>query len=219
MSLRRKTFHVLVWLSVVPGLIVLWFVFGLLGAVVPSDGTASGDDVTVRLAGTAIHYDFLLPATPQTRAAFAFAAQAGVPIDAPEAAWILVGWGARDFYTATGSYSDMSVGPVWKAVTGDESVLRVDVWGDVDLGGRPEIRLSATQYTRLLTALVGSTDRIALDHPGFTLTDGFFGGTGGFSLLRTCNVWVGEMVRAAGLRFGLWTPTPQAVRLALRTHL
>lgn len=33
--------------------------------------------------------------------------------------------------------------------------------------------------------------------------------------MRTCNVWVGERLRRAGLPFGNWTPTPQAVRLSL----
>jgi uncharacterized protein (TIGR02117 family) len=194
---------------------VLWIFAGFVGAVIPSGAAAPGDDVTIRLAGTAIHYDFLLPATSQTRAAFGFSNKAGVPIDDDAVAWILIGWGARDFYTATGSYSDMSAGPIWKAVTGDTSVLRVDVWPDVDLGDRPSITLSAAQYTRLLVALLGSTNGVALDHPGFTGTDRFFGGTGGFHILRTCNVWVGEMLRAAGVRFGRWTPTPQAVRLAI----
>lgn len=186
-----------------------------MGALIPSGGAPPGDDVTIRLAGTAIHYDFLLPTTPETRAAFGFAARAGVPVDAPGAAWILVGWGAREFYTTTGTYSDMSAGPIWSALTGDTSVLRLDVWSDIDLGDRPGITMSAAQYTRLLAALAGSTDRRALAHPGFTETDRFFGGTGRFDVLRTCNVWVGEMLRAAGLRFGIWTPTPQAVRLAI----
>ncbi|WP_055083364.1 DUF2459 domain-containing protein [Jannaschia donghaensis] len=196
----------------------VWLIAGLIGAMIPSDGAAPGDDVTIHLVGTAIHYDFLLPATPRTRAAFGFATDAGVPVDALGARWILIGWGARDFYTATGRYSDMEVGPVWRAVTGDASVLRVEVWGDVDLSGRPELRLGAVQYDRLLAALVASTDRQALNHPGFTATDGFFGAVGRFDLWRTCNVWVGQMLRAAGVRFGVWTPTPQAVRLALRWH-
>lgn len=198
-----------------PGLAALWFVAGLIGGVIPSVGAAPGDDVEIRLVGTAIHYDFLLPVTPETRAAFGFAARAGVPVEAPDAAWILAGWGARDFYTATGAYSDMEIGPVWRAVSGDASVLRVEVWGDVDLGDRPRIGLSAAQYTRLLEAIVASTDGRVLESPGFTPTDRFFGGRGGFGFWRTCNVWVGEMLRAAGLRFGVWTPTPQAVRLAL----
>ncbi len=174
--------------------------------------------MAIHLVGTAIHYDFVLPATPETRAAFAFAGGVGVPVGAAEARWILVGWGARDFYTATGTYADMEAGPIWRAVTGDDSVLRIDVLGDVDLSGTPVLRLSTAQYARLLAAIRASTDGTALAHPGFTASDAFFEGAGRFDLWRTCNVWVGEMLQAAGLRFGRWTPTPQSIRLALRLH-
>ena len=202
-------------LLMLPGAVALWFAAGLLGGAVLSDGEAPGSDVVVRLVGTPIHYDFLLPATPETRAAFGFAAAAGVPVEDAAVRWILVGWGARDFYTTVGGYGDMTAGPVWRAITGDASVLRVEAWGEVDPGTAPAIPMGAAQYDRLLAAIVASTDGRALDHPGLTAADRFFGGIGRFDLRRTCNVWVGEMLRAAGLRFGLWTPTPQAVRLSL----
>ncbi|UWQ18470.1 DUF2459 domain-containing protein [Jannaschia sp. M317] len=196
-----------------PALIALWFGTGLVGALLPAAGEVPGDDVAIRLIGTAIHYDILLPATPEARAKLAFAGMAGVPIDAPGAEWILVGWGARDFYTATGTYADMRPGPVWRAVTGDHSVLRVEVLGALDTADLPEVRLSAAQFTRLLGAVAGTRSGPVVPGAGFTATDAFFEADGRFHLNRTCNVWVGEMLRAAGLRFGRWTPTPQAVRL------
>jgi uncharacterized protein (TIGR02117 family) len=203
----------------VAGLLPLgWVLAGLVGAALPSGGTETGGDgpVEIRLFGTLIHYDFLLPATPEARAAFAFAARAGVPIDAPGTEWILAGWGARDFYTATGRYVDMRAGPVWRALTGDASVLRVDAYGPVGTEGTIRLRLSRDAYARLLKAIAASRAGPILPHPGFTDTDAFFEGAGRFDALRTCNVWAGAMLRAAGLRLGAWTPTPQALRLSLR---
>lgn len=51
--------------------------------------------------------------------------------------------------------------------------------------------------------------------PGFGPTDRFFAAHGRFDILRTCNTWISDMLRAAGLRFGAWTPTPYAVTLSL----
>lgn len=213
--------------------IALWFCAGLLGAIVPSAGEAPGDAVEVRLVGTALHYDFLLPATPETRAAFAFAAARGVPLEAPGVEWVLAGWGARDFYTGTPTLADVRPGPVWRAITGDASVLRVDVWGPVAGDGTLRLRLSSAQYTRLLAAIVATLADPTLVHPepaapdladpepaeaGFTPTDAFFAARGRFDGFRTCNTWVGAMLRAAGVRFGVWTPTPQAVRLSVALH-
>ena len=214
--MRRLLRRALGAVLAVPVLILFWFLAGLAGAAIPSGGEAHGDDVEIRLVGTAIHYDFLLPATPETRAAFAFADN--VPLDAPGVAWILAGWGARDFYTATGTYVDMRPGPVWRAVTGDASVLRVDAWGPFEGDGTLRLRLSAGQYARLLSAIVATRDGPELVEAGFTPTDAFFAARGRFDAVRTCNVWVGAMLRAAGLRFGVWTPTPQAVRLSVALH-
>lgn len=138
-----------------------------------------------------------------------------MPVSNPAVDWVLAGWGARDFYTSTGSYSDMRPGPVWRAMTGDASVLRVEVLGPIDPTGLTRVPLSERQFTRLLGAIAATRTGARLADAGFTATDGFFEARGRFSILRTCNTWIGEMLRAAGLRFGRWTPTPQAVRLAL----
>ncbi len=214
---RRRVRAAVVASLLLPGLILVWFVAGLVGALLPSAGAAPGDDVEIRLVGTAIHYDFLLPATAETRAAFGFAAE--VPVEAPDVAWILAGWGAREFYTATGTYADLAAGPVARAVTGDASVLRVEVWGPFDGADSLRLRLGSAQYTRLLAAIVATADGPALDGAGFSRTDAFYPARGRFDVLRTCNVWVGRMLRAAGLRFGVWTPTPQAVRLSATIYL
>jgi hypothetical protein len=46
----------------------------------------------------------------------------------------------------------------------------------------------------------------------------FYRAKGRFNILHTCNAWTGEVLRAAGIRFGLWTPTTQAVKLGLWLH-
>ncbi|MBQ0765923.1 MAG: DUF2459 domain-containing protein, partial [Sulfitobacter litoralis] len=55
---------------------------------------------------------------------------------------------------------------------------------------------------------------IRSDVAGYTQTDGFFEAKGTFHILRTCNVWIGERLREAGIRFGIWTPMPLSVSLS-----
>lgn len=202
-------------------LVALWFGAGLAGALLPGqharfDGPPA---VEIALVGTAIHYDLLLPLTPDLRRRFGFAAAAGVAITAPEADWLLIGWGAREFYMSAGSYREVPLGAVARAVMGDESVIRLEAWGKVAperLPGARKVRLTAAGYRALLARLdrdLGS--RRLVRAPGLAARDAFFAGRGGFSALRTCNVWVGEVLREAGLRLGGWTPTPQALRLSL----
>ena len=202
------------------GIPVLYLGLAVLGALVPGRVAELPDDrgmpVEIGLIAGSIHYDFLLPATPETRAALGFANSAGVPVDAPWVEHILIGWGAREFYTSAGSYAEMRAGPIWRAVTGDRSVLRVDVFGTISAQAEyTRLMLSAAQYDALLRAIAATATERALTGAGHTPTDGFVEAAGRFHILRTCNTWVSGVLRAAGVPMGVWTPTPYSVRMSL----
>lgn len=164
-----------------------------------------------------IHYDLLLPLTPQTRAAFAFAEGAGVPVADPWGEWLIVGWGAKGFYTAPNGVRGWTLPILFRAISGDTSVLRLDVAGPViDATGITYLDLTQTQFDSLITvSLAALASPVPLPDAGFTDTDSFFPARGNFDILRTCNTWIGTTLRDAGLPFGRWTPFPQSVRLSL----
>lgn len=202
-------------------LIALWLLAGFAGALIPAqvarhDGPAV---VEIGLIATPIHYDLLLPLTPALRRRFGFAAASGVAVDGPEAGWLLVGWGAHGFYTSAGRYADVPAGAVAQGIIGDGSVVRLEAWGQFALTDLPDaqvLRLTASGYEAVLTRIEAElgTPRL-VKAPGLTPQDAFFAGSTGFSILRTCNVWMGETLRAAGVRLGGWTPTPQSLRFSL----
>ncbi len=203
--------------------LALYFLAALIGAVIPGSGfRASGEDVVeVHLIRGPIHYDFLIPLTAETRERLGDLNDAGVPLDGPRAQGLLIGWGAQEFYTTTGTYSDVALGAVFKGLAGDRSVLRTDVVGrlptDLDL---PGIRMNPEQFARFLNAIEASFARsdqgrlVPLNATGFSATDRFFAARGTFNLFQTCNVWIGQILRAAEVRFGLWVPLPYSVTLS-----
>ncbi|MFO1204139.1 MAG: DUF2459 domain-containing protein [Tabrizicola sp.] len=172
---------------------------------------------TIGLLQGPIHTDILFPLTPETRSRFAFAEAAGVPINHPKADWLLLGWGSAAFYTTAGTYADITASAVLIAATGDNAVIRLDALGPLpQMQNLRYLQLSEAQFQALLaqtSATFASREKLA--HPGFTGTDAFFPAKGHFSLLRTCNVWLGETMRASGIRFGLWTPANWSVTLSL----
>lgn len=207
---------------------LLYLGASVAGALIPGPGPIhSGSPArSVGLIQGWLHTDILLPLTPEIRARFAFAEASGVPVGDPRAAWLLVGWGARDFYTTAGTYADITAAALFSAATGDAAVLRLDALGP--LPEMPELTLLALSEPQLQALMAGIAAAFArdatgrpqpLDHPGFSPTDAFFHAKGRFTLLRTCNVWLGQTLRAAGIRFGLWTPVNWSVRLALDWHL
>jgi len=199
---------------------LIYLALAALGALLPGRtaeiAATGGPPVEIGLIAGPIHYDLLLPTTPETRVALGFAAVADVPIDAAGVEHILIGWGARDFYTSAGSFAQMEPGPIWRAVTGDASVLRIDVFGSIDpQADYPRLTLDPAQYDALLQAIAATATERAIPGAGHTPTDGFVEAQGRFHIFRTCNTWISDVLRAAGVPMGLWTPTPYAVRLSL----
>lgn len=198
---------------------LLYIAAGLIGGAAATGGPRidAAREYRIGLLAGPIHYDLLIPLHDDIRPRFAFAEAAGVPVTDPAAEWVLVGWGARDFYTATATLADMQLPIVLRAATGDRSVMRLDTVGRIaDFDGIPLIALTETEMHAMIDAILASFDgEDALPLPGFTLTDAFFPAKGRFHLLNTCNVWLGRILRAAGLPFGRWTPFPQSIRLSL----
>lgn len=217
--------RILIWLAALPLLYVLAAVLGGLVMVPQAETTTLQARLTrVLLVSGPIHYDILLPLKRDqndVRDRFDFLRDHDMPLDNPRAEWLLVGWGARDFYTTAGTYRDVTARAVWRGLTGDRSVMRVDVLGHLrnNLAVR-ELWLNPPEYAALLTAIRASFAEqpdgqpLVLPEPGFSDSDRFFAAKGQFHLFNTCNVWVGRVIRAAGQRFGVWTPTPFAVTLS-----
>lgn len=205
---------------------LLYVAAAYVGAVLPGRqaDVPHGTDNLIGLVRGPIHYDFLIPLTPQTRARFGFAEAAGVPVSLPAAEWLVVGWGARQFYTIAGTFADATPGSVFRAVTGDDAVMHLDVAGDVSqIASVRYLTLSDAQFAALLQAIDASflhdqTGAPLMLPDRFSNHDAFFAGKGRFNLFHTCNNWVGETLRAAGVPMGVWTPLPQTLTLSLDWH-
>jgi uncharacterized protein (TIGR02117 family) len=217
MRLLKRVFAVFGTLLAVT---LMYLAAAAVGGLVPgrSAEIAAGDDVQIGLLYGPIHVDFLIPATPETRRVLDFAAAGGVRVHGSDVGYFIVGWGAREFYTTTPQWADMSLRATALAITGDASVLRVDtVHANVNLAQIPQLSLSSAQYTALLAQITATAapDAIGLEVQGHRATSGFVEAQGRFHILRTCNTWVGRSLRAAGVPMGVWTPTPYSVRLSL----
>jgi uncharacterized protein (TIGR02117 family) len=209
-------------LALIPALPLLYLAASLVLPLIPGPGPdLSGPPAqTIGLLQGPIHTDILFPLTPEIRTRFAFAYSAGVPLNHPDAQWLVFGWGSAAFYTTAGTYADITASAVLTAATGDDAVIRLDALGPLPpLENLRFLHLSQAQFQALLAQTSAAfASETKLNHPGFTGTDAFFPAHGHFSALRTCNVWLGETLRAAGIPFGLWTPANWSVTLSLN-HL
>ncbi|OHV89610.1 TIGR02117 family protein [Mesorhizobium sp. ORS 3428] len=172
-----------------------------------------------------IHTDIAIPLDDAVRRRFHFLADAGLPSDAPEARYLVFGWGGRAFYLETPTWSQLKAVPVLKALTLDASVMHVDLAGsirepDPDVVG---FDIDEEHFSALLDYIAssfrqGPNGPIAIDNPGYSRFDRFYEANGYFNALVGCNTWTAAALRTAGLRTGWWNPLPVSLELSLRLY-
>jgi len=132
--MRRKLHKVIRWLLLLVGAACAALI---LGTVVPRPllGQAVSGEAPARrilVLASPIHTDIAVPIDATTLGEFSFLRDAGLPVDDPNARWMLFGWGSRAYYMATPELSDTTVGPLFKALTLDASVMHVEILGPID---------------------------------------------------------------------------------------
>jgi uncharacterized protein (TIGR02117 family) len=135
--------------------------------------------------------------------------------DFPGAEFLEVGWGDRDFYQAREPTSGMALAAAFRSSASVIHVTGLTAPAEQAYPGSEveEVSLSLAGFERLLAfvrdahARDGSGRALAVG-PGLTAGSRFYEGREPYHLLRTCNTWTAEALRAAGLPIDArWTLT------------
>jgi uncharacterized protein (TIGR02117 family) len=191
------------------GLCVCYIVVALaLGALpVNRDFTETSGGVPVAVCSNGVHTDFVLPVRSEAVDWSTFFPPAHYPVDVTGFDHIGIGWGDLDFYRSTPSWADFDTGIALKALGGlGPAAMHVQYRPGPGTDARCRSALISIQQYRALANYIAATlvsQRPAA--PGYGATDLFYPAQGRFSLIRTCNVWVGQGLKAAGVPTGLWT--------------
>ena len=166
--------------------------------------------------------DIAIPVTSEVRQKFTFLQHDNFPLFHPKLSYLVIGWGARGFYTSTKNLSDIGLGPVVSAVTGDSSVLHFIPSGDLSKqDGLKKLTIRQSGLNQLIESILGSIrmsdSQIPMVLPGENhgLNDLFYEAKGKFSIFSPCNVWTARMLRSAGVKTGVWTPTTYSIMMSL----
>ncbi|MCS6812691.1 MAG: TIGR02117 family protein [Cyanobacteria bacterium] len=140
--------------------------------------------------------------------------------------YLSIGWGDRDFYLQTPTIQDLKISTVVRAMAFSAgSVLHVQGYPT-----RPQrlpgftikiLRLSPPNYRALVQFIDQSFQRDYQGHPiivkrGYRPNSSFYAANGHYSLIRTCNTWTADGLRAAQVNTPLWSGLAPAVMLHLR---
>ena len=214
-DMMRVVRRALLALAAVPA---LYLVAALVGSLVPVNrGWHEADrGITVYLADNGIHADLILPAAAEGLDWHPLVPQRDFAAPNPAARWVAFGSGEERVYLETPRWRDIKPKTVWSALSGGKRVMHVEWVGDPAYAVRA-IRLRPEEYRRLWAAIradfaldpAGRPQRIA--HPGYGPADAFYRATGKASAVRTCNSWVADRLRLAGVKTSLWPPFVQGL--------
>jgi uncharacterized protein (TIGR02117 family) len=209
---RARIRRLILALAAIPALLALYLLAGTIGGLIPANAgwAEPADGITIYVEDNGVHAGIVVPklAGGVDWRPLAPASALRDPRMAGHG-WLAIGWGERGFYQDTPTWADVRIGTILNAAIGsDATVMHVQHLPRPVPG--PSVRavtLRQGEYQRLATfiragwAVPGGPGR-----PGHFRSDSFFDGRGRYSAIHTCNAWVGEALRAAGVRVGRWTP-------------
>lgn len=190
---------------------VLYFCAALTFGVIPVNGTftQTRGGVPIAVCSNGVHTDFVLPVKTEVVDWSTVFPPEGFPAEVARYDHIGIGWGDLAFYQSTPRWSDLDVGTTLRAMAGlGPTALHVQYRPGPGPAERcAALTIGAVQYRKLVDYIGGTL--IPTGAPvaaGYGASDAFFPARGRFSLFTTCNVWVGQGLKAAGLPTRLWTP-------------
>lgn len=190
-----------------------YMVAALIGSLVPVNRgwTEPAEGTTIYLADNGIHSDIVMPAKAQGLDWSALVPRSDTAAAPAQAQWVAFGAGEEQVYLETPTWWDIRPETIWDALTGSRRVMHVDWVVDPSYAARA-IRLRPEEYRRLWAAvradfeLDGDGRPVRIDHPGYGCCDSFYRAGGRFSALNTCNSWVADKLRLAGVEASVWPP-------------
>lgn len=201
-----------------------YLMIALVGLIpVNNHFTPTPDGIEIFVISNAVHADIVVPINAGAidwRRRFPETLFRGNTAYATHAA---IGWGDRGFFLETPTWSDLKMTTAANALlVPSQSCLHVYLTNPQFLtASRRRVRISQQQYEQLCAFIDNSFSRDAADNyqpiPGisYSQSDAFFAANGSYHAFATCNCWVGNALRSAGVRCGWFTPLPKSVYLYL----
>ena len=197
-------------------LVVAYGAAGMIGGAIPSNAgwRQPAEGVRIFLDDNGIHTGIVLPVST-AGVDWRDLVHAEDLADPRYAAYdhIEIGWGDRHFYQDTPTWADLRPTTLLRAAIGSgDTLIHVDHLPAPQPGETVRaITLSPDQYRRLAAVIRAQFVPGGAHYHGYGGWDAFYEARGRYSALHTCNAWTGDMLRAAGIRVGAWTPFPVTV--------
>ncbi len=185
---------------------------GWAGSSIPRnpDWNAPADGVEIMVETNGVHTALVLPAANRIKDWHTTFPPADVTNPNRPYTHVSVSWGEREIFLNTPTWWDLRPMTVLRILGfGGEGLLHVAHYVRPAPGADLRVlRVSPAQYLRLVELIEMQALSVKRPRrwPGYGSYDVFYETGGRYTFTRTCNQWTSDMLAAAGIRTGWWTP-------------
>ena len=201
------------------------FAFILVAGLVPVNrGFIEPEQgVTLYLVSNAVHADIIMPRSNGTVDWAQELGNAPFIERSDRLSHVAIGWGDKGFFLETPTWNDLKLTTAANALLLPSSTCvhvvftKPDFYRDASM-----VTVSEEQYASLVKYIQRSMKRdangqfIRIEDHAYGTTDAFFEALGNYHVLNTCNSWVGNGLKQAGVVVPWLTPMPTTPMLYLK---
>lgn len=196
--------HVVRWILLV---IAAYLTIGLVASYIPVNDEVPSNQATDTLyvVSNGLHVDLIIPLEHMETLV-----QKGLRVES-NTRYLGIGWGDEGFFLNTRTWDDFTVPVAAEALFWPTpSLMHVNVHAEKRSGWLP-VEVTQAQLKVLVQEVTGQfvlkDGRVHMHaEPGYTANDDFYYAKDEYSCLFTCNTWINDLLKKAGLPAALWTP-------------
>lgn len=222
MRILRRALQILAKTAAVIVAIVIVYVFSaFLFSIIPVKAIPGSEkEITIFLISNGVHTDLALPIKDRIKdwsKEIRFEHTAGKDT---AYSYIAFGWGDKEFYLETPSWSDLKLSTALKATFGlgpsaVHATFMRNLRKDKDC---VKLSLSNEQYQQLVEYIEGTFTRdpegkvqLIETNANYGNNDAFYEARGRYNLFKTCNTWTNTGLKVGGQKACLWTPFEKGI--------
>jgi uncharacterized protein (TIGR02117 family) len=201
-------------------LMFFYLLAAIIGSAIPvnTDQPEKGD-ITIYLRTNGVHTSFIFPVENDIITWTFYADPAQTLSKRADSQYVSFGWGDLEFYQRTPSWDDLNFPVAFQAVfLTKPSALHVEFLASLR-SNKPTLPITITraQYRDLSNYVIESFQRNSFGEVQqvqglhYTNFDAFYKSKRSLHFFYTCNTWVNEGLKNAGLRACLWTPFDEGI--------
>ena len=218
----RKIGSIILWLLVVITIVgLLYLLFSIVLGVLPVNQSyqPSEKGIKVYIASNGVHLDIIVPAKSELFDWTEYLHPGHYGVNHFSGKHLGFGWGERNFYVNTPTWTDLKPGTAIKAMCWPTiSAMHVSLYNfpPAESSKNIAIFLNHVEYQLLIDYMVSSFQikngkTILIEASGYEEDDNFYEANGSYHLFYTSNSWVNQALKVTGVRTAVWSPFEKAV--------